>query len=90
VLSSGLFSLRQSGQLHFAHQTYREFLAAWHLDQQGLPAQRQLDLLCTPGERTLVPQLAEVAAWAAALDEDMFRGDPPDPSTGAADQRSDP
>jgi energy-coupling factor transporter ATP-binding protein EcfA2 len=74
VLSSGLFSLRQSGQLHFAHQTYREFLAAWHLDQQGLPAQRQLDLLCTPGERTLVPQLAEVAAWAAALDEDMFRG----------------
>jgi len=73
TLDTGLFWLRGPNRLHFAHQTYGEFLAAWYLQVQRLPAPRKLALLSSPECGGLVPQLHEVTAWAAALDRDLFR-----------------
>lgn len=73
TLDTGLFWLRGTDRLHFAHQSYGEFLAAWYLENQRLPSPRKLDLLSSPGTIGLIPQLHEVTAWAAALDRVLFR-----------------
>jgi hypothetical protein len=73
TLDTGLFWLWGVDRLHFAHQSYGEFLAAWYLYNQRLPAARKLDLLSSPGTGELVPQLHEVTAWGAAMDRDLFR-----------------
>ena len=73
TLDTGLFWLHGPDRLHFAHQSYGEFLAAWYLKNQRLPAARKLDLLSDPSTGGLVPQLHEVTAWAAAMDRDLFR-----------------
>ena len=39
---------------------------------QDLPAARKLDYLSESSTGGLVPQLYEVAAWAASLDQDLF------------------
>ena len=43
TLETGLFWLHGTDRLHFAHQSYSEFLAAWYLKNQRLPAARKLD-----------------------------------------------
>ena len=73
TLDTGLFWLQGTDRLHFTHQSYGEFLAAWYLKNQRLPAARTLDLLSDPGTGGLVPQLHEVTTWAAAMDRDLFR-----------------
>ncbi len=75
ALATGLFSSRGPGRLGWAHQTYAEFLAAWHLHRCGLATKRMLSLLVHPGDpdRRLVPQLHETAAWLAGVNRDVFR-----------------
>ena len=73
VEDTGLFWLRGAGRLQFAHQSYGEFLAAWYLQNQDLPAARKRDLLSESSTGGLAPQLYEVVAWAASLDKDLFR-----------------
>jgi hypothetical protein len=73
TLDTGLFWLRGTNRLHFARQSYGEFLAAWYLQNQRLTARRKLDLFRNPGIDGLVPQLHEVTAWCAAMDRDLFR-----------------
>ncbi|MFI1376100.1 hypothetical protein ACH4UY_29340 [Streptomyces longwoodensis] len=66
----------------FAHDSYREFLAAHFLRMRGLPPQPQRQLLWIgDGEaRHILPAHQEVAAWRAtsdaALFSDLLRDDP--------------
>ncbi|MCG6861743.1 MAG: ATP-binding protein [Chromatiaceae bacterium] len=73
TLDTGLFWLRGPNRLHFAHQTYGEFLSAWYLQSQSVPTQKKLELLSNPSDASLVPQLHEVTAWSAALEGNLFR-----------------
>jgi hypothetical protein len=56
----------------WAHQSFAEFLAADYLISRKVPARNVLDVLRHPSGG-LVPQLGMVAAWAAALDQDIRR-----------------
>jgi predicted NACHT family NTPase len=69
ALDTGLFSARGPERLGFAHQTYAEFLAAWHLHSRGMEATQMLSLIAHPGDEAgrVVPQLQEAAAWLASL-----------------------
>lgn len=74
VLGSGLF--RGIGtRAAWAHQTYAEFLAADYLVAQGFtPAQVEVLVLAPDDlDRRVVPQLHELAAWLAMIDE-TWRG----------------
>lgn len=76
VLNSGLFSSRGSGKMGWAHQTYGEFLAARYMVRHKLPwRQIQSFLFQDPlkiGSFQVVPQLYEVSAWFASLDQGFF------------------
>lgn len=74
TLDTGLFTSRGRNRLGWAHQTYGEFLAARYLLQEGLTARQALDLLTHPhdADRKLIPQLQEVAAWAAVPGTELF------------------
>ncbi len=69
VLASGLFSAR-GDDLGWAHQTYGEFLAARYLTGSGMSTEKIVALLVTPDDPDgrIVPQLRDVAAWAAIMD----------------------
>ncbi|HWT02887.1 MAG TPA: SIR2 family protein [Pyrinomonadaceae bacterium] len=75
TLATGLFNLRGTDRLGWAHQTYAEYLAAWYLRHRKLDADRVMELLTHPDDPDgkLVPQLYETAAWAATLIPDLFR-----------------
>jgi len=75
VLATGLFSSRGPDRLGWAHQTYAEFLAAWHLCQSGIGLDQIHSLLLHAGdsERRVVPQLHETAAWLAGMHPQLFR-----------------
>lgn len=75
TLATGLFNLRGTDRLGWAHQTYAEYLAAWYLRHRQLNADQVMELLVHPDdpEGKLVPQLYETAAWAATLMPDLFR-----------------
>lgn len=72
TLSSALFSARGTDRFGFAHQTFAECLAANAL--QKLPLIQVKSLLCQrDGPVThVVPQLAETAAWLAAMRADFL------------------
>lgn len=74
VLDTGLFNLRGPDRLGWAHQTYREFLAAWYLVDRDLDASQILSLVIhsTDEEVRLVPQLHETVAWLASLSDAVF------------------
>ncbi len=72
VLGTGLFNARGDGRLGWAHQTYAEFLAAWYLISNGVPADEILDVLLHDDGR-VIPQLREAAARAASLEPEIFR-----------------
>jgi hypothetical protein len=66
VLDTGLFSSRGEGRMGWAHQGYGEFLAALYLFERGVPAETVLKALLHPAGG-LIPQLSNVAAWAASF-----------------------
>jgi hypothetical protein len=73
ALGTALFITRSTHrELQFAHQSFGEFLAADWLSR--LDFTQIASLLCLPGdpERRIIPQLQNVAAWAAALNADVF------------------
>ncbi|GAB5606486.1 NACHT domain-containing protein [Sideroxyarcus sp. TK5] len=72
VECTALFSGRGHNRTGFAHQSYAEFLAAWHLYSRGLDALHTLPLLLHPDDKRIPPQHAEAAIWLAALDGEVF------------------
>jgi len=66
-----MFSSRGSELLGFAHHSYAEFLAAWHLHQCDMPFE-QLESLFWHPDGELVPQLHGTAAWLSSIRTDMF------------------
>jgi hypothetical protein len=74
TLGTGLFSSRGPDKMGFAHQTHGEFLASRYLDKAGVGMRKKLAILQHHGdlERRIVPQLYQVAAWVAGLDEELF------------------
>lgn len=75
VSHTGLFTSRGISRLGWAHQTYAEFLAAWHLTQLELTSEQTLALIVHPEDPDgkLVPQLHETAAWLAGMRPDVFQ-----------------
>jgi hypothetical protein len=73
-VGTALFTGQGDHMLGFAHQTYREFLAAWYLKKRGVSPDRILRLLCPAGapQRQIVPELREVAAWIAGMVPEVF------------------
>lgn len=72
TIECALFSGRGEKRIGFAHQSYTEFLAAWHIHSHAIGAQRALSLLCHPDDGRIPPQHAESGIWLAALDEAIF------------------
>lgn len=74
VLATGLFSARGADRLAFAHQSYAEFLAAHYLVTRGVASEIMLKLIRHPDSQdgAIIPQLAEMAAWLAGMDSQVF------------------
>jgi hypothetical protein len=67
ALDTGLFSAR-GDDLGWAHQTYGEYLAARYLTTTEMSSSQVLRMLIAdPDDGRIVPQLRDVAAWAAAM-----------------------
>ncbi len=66
TLHTGFFSSRGPNQLGWAHLSYAEFLAAFHMhDNLSLPQIKSL--LVHPDGNKIIPQLREVAAWLTTM-----------------------
>jgi hypothetical protein len=74
AIATGLFSARGPQRMGFSHQTYAEFLASRYLTMQGVSAKTALSVLCHPDDPDghIVPQLYEVAGWAASVDAEVL------------------
>ena len=72
ALSRGIFSDRGRERRGFIHRQFREFLAAWYLKQRELPVSQLMNLLLHPADGKVIPQLAETAAFLAALVPEVF------------------
>ena len=74
LAETGLFTSRGPHRLGFAHKTYGEYLAARYLHRSRVPTAQIRSLLYVPDEDPprLIPQLHEVAAWLASLDDEFF------------------
>jgi len=55
VIHTGLFTSRGVNRLGWAHQTYAEFLAAWHLSQLEVTTEQALDLIMQLGKPLVRP-----------------------------------
>lgn len=67
ALGTGLFSAR-GDDLGWAHQTYGEYLAARYLTATEMSSRQVLTLLVADADDgRIVPQLRDVAGWAAAM-----------------------
>ena len=74
VLATALFVDIGGGRLTLAHRSLAEYLAARYLAHHHMDAEQIMSLLASaddPGGR-LIPQLREVAAWMATLDEEVL------------------
>lgn len=98
VLSSGLFTNIGDGRLHFAHQTYGEFLCGRWL-AKSFTARQLDDLLFAATDEGLrvISQLRETAGWVAAHSPEfgklLVERDPgvhlrADPFTTLSDERA--
>lgn len=67
VLDCGLFRGAGDGRITWAHLTYGEFLAADYLAKHGLNHDQIDNIVKSPGEARVAPQMREVAAWLSAL-----------------------
>jgi hypothetical protein len=68
TLDTGLFGSHGEQQMGWAHRGYGEFLTALYLHARGVPAATILKAVRHPSGG-LIPQLSNVAAWAASLDD---------------------
>lgn len=68
TLRTALFSLTERDRVDFSHRNLAEYCAGAYLAEAGLDRAGITELLFASGDGGLVPQLREVAAWAAALD----------------------
>jgi hypothetical protein len=70
TLRTALFSMGGADRVSFSHRSLGEYCAGAYLANAGLDRTGLARLLfaASDGEGRLVPQLREVAAWAAALD----------------------
>jgi hypothetical protein len=70
TLRTALFSLTERERVDFSHRNLAEYCAGAYLAEAGLDRAGITELLFASGDGDggLVPQLREVAAWAAALD----------------------
>lgn len=69
-----LFAVQDASLVRWSQQTYREFLAARYFGRRLRDKTKALQFLEHPGRpgstgRSVAPQLAEPAAWLAAMDE---------------------
>jgi len=72
TIECALFSGRDEQRTGFSHQSYVEFLAAWHLHSHNLETQQALTLLCHPDDGRIPLQHAETAIWLASLNKNIF------------------
>ena len=72
ALGTAIFSSQGENRLGFAHQTFAEYLAAWHV--RNMPLVQLRKLLCgfDGKDEHVVPQLAETAAWLAVINEEFL------------------
>lgn len=72
ALLSPLFIPVNETLFAWSHQTFAEFLAAYYLIERGLSSQNILDFLRSAEDRRIPPQLREVSAWLASMDDALF------------------
>jgi glycosyltransferase involved in cell wall biosynthesis len=72
ALLSPLFVSVSETLFAWSHQTFAEFLAAYYLIERGLDPQNILDFLRSAENRRIPPQLREVSAWLASMDDALF------------------
>lgn len=74
TLSTALFSTRGPNRIGWGHQTYAEFLAAWHLKKHDLSVAQIKSLIIHPGDSSekFIPQLSETTAWVAGMVPEIF------------------
>lgn len=72
ALKTAIFAPR-GNEMTWAHQSFGEYLAAKYLTQELTSEQQASLLLDGQNNARVVPQLREVAAWAATLDEKFFQ-----------------
>ncbi|SPP64808.1 NACHT domain-containing protein [Nitrospira lenta] len=74
TLSTGLFSTRGLNRIGWGHQTYAEFLAAWHLKKHDVSVAQIKSLIIHPDDSSekTIPQLGETAAWLAGMISEIF------------------
>ncbi len=69
VLRTGLFTSRGQQRLGWAHQSYGDYLTAWHLQANELPMIKVQELLTSniTGTTRVFPAYRQVAAWLVAM-----------------------
>jgi hypothetical protein len=70
VLRTGMFSASGS-KFKWAHKSYGEFLAAWHLCSNAVSKKQVMSLIGCAGR--VAPALQGVTAWLTSRDEDIFQ-----------------
>ncbi|MCA1956921.1 MAG: hypothetical protein LDL14_00125 [Nitrospira sp.] len=75
TLSTALFSTRGPNRVGWGHQTYAEFLAAWHLKKHEASVAQIKSLIIHPGDPSekFIPQLGETTAWLAGMVPEIFQ-----------------
>lgn len=75
TLRTGLFTSGWQKEMMWAHQSYAEFLAAHYLVKNNFSLEQMINLLVHPedSERKIIPQLREVAAWLAGMNEEILK-----------------
>lgn len=74
ALGTGLFSSRGLSRQGWQHQTYAEYLAAFHLNDHNLTQDKLRQFIMHPdGSGKVVPQLREVAVWLAGMNSTVFQ-----------------
>jgi hypothetical protein len=75
TLQTALFTSRGQNLMGWVQQTFTEYLAARYIVHNRLPRKQIINLLkhASDPERKFIPQLYQVTAWLAMMDQDVFR-----------------
>ena len=69
---TALFRTAGPDLFRWTQESTADFLAAWYLNYRGASAAQMLSLVTDPDDGHAVPQLIEVAAWAASFSTEVF------------------